>query len=103
MVKRREPQATAAKREPTAEQIEAFAAAADGGSVKASLVSVSKAALDPNANRDYKAIRVPFNEFEFSKLEELALLTGRTKLNLIRWAILKLAEDVQKEHQGGTI
>jgi hypothetical protein len=102
MVKRREPQATAARREPTAEQIEAFAAAADGGSVKTTSVAVSKPALDPNANRDYKAIRVPFNEFEFSKLEELALLTGRTKLNLIRWAMLKLAEDVQKEHQIST-
>lgn len=102
MVKRREPQATAARREPTAEQIEAFAAAADGGSVKGTSVAVSKPALDPNANRDYKAIRVPFNEFEFSKLEELASLTGRTKLNLIRWAMLKLAEEVQKEHQSST-
>lgn len=102
MVKRREPQATAARREPTAEQIEAFAAAADGGSVKGTSVAVSKPALDPNANRDYKAIRVPFNEFEFSKLEELASLTGRTKLNLIRWAMLKLAEEVQKEHQNST-
>jgi len=102
MVKRREPQATAARREPTAEQIEAFAAAADGGSVKATSVVASKPVLDPNANRDYKAIRVPFNEFEFSKLEELASLTGRTKLNLIRWAMLKLAEEVQKEHQNST-
>lgn len=102
MVKRREPQATAAKYEPTAEQIEAFAAAADGGSVKTIPEPAAKGALDPNANRDYKAIRVPFNEFEFSKLEELALLTGRTKLNLIRWAMLKLAEDVQKEHQNNT-
>ena len=96
MVKRREPQATAARREPTAEQIEAFAAAADGGSVKATSVTASKPALDPSAKRDHKAIRVPFNEFEFSKLEELALLTGRTKLNLIRWAILKLSEEQQE-------
>jgi len=102
MVKRREPQATPAKLTPTAEQIEAFAAAADGGSVKATSVVASKPVLDPNANRDYKAIRVPFNEFEFSKLEELASLTGRTKLNLIRWAMLKLAEEVQKEHQNST-
>lgn len=101
MVKRREPQATAARREPTAEQIEAFAAAADGGSVRSATIA-KKAELDPNANRDYKAIRVPFNEYEFAKLEELALLTGRTKLNLIRWAMLKLAEEVQKEHQSST-
>ena len=73
MVKRREPQATAARREPTAEQIEAFAAAADGGSVKSTSVTPSKPALDPNANRDYKAIRVPFNEFEFSKKDFIFL------------------------------
>ncbi len=102
MVKRREPQATAsARRQPTAEEIEAFAAAADGGSVRP-VTTAKKVELDPNANRDYKAIRVPFNEYEFAKLEELALLTGRTKLNLIRWAMLKLAEEVQKEHQNST-
>ncbi|ERS87052.1 hypothetical protein Q672_13285 [Marinobacter sp. EVN1] len=97
MVKRREPQATTnAKREPTPEQIEAFAAAADGGSPAKK--PTPKADLDPNANRDYKAIRVPFNEYEFTKLEELATKTGRTKLNVIRWAILKLAEEVQEGH-----
>lgn len=45
---------------------------------------------DPHAKRDFKAITVPFNEYEFNKLEELARRTGRTKLNLIRWAILKM-------------
>jgi hypothetical protein len=87
MVKRREP--TATQRKPTTAEIEAFAAGADGGQTTAP-------ALDPNANRDYKAIRVPFNEYEFSKLEELASKTGRTKLNVIRWAMLKLSEEVQK-------
>jgi hypothetical protein len=97
MVKRREPQAnTIAKRQPTAEQIEAFASAADGGATIEE--AETKPTLDPKAKRDYKAIRVPFNEFEYSKLDEVAKETGRTKLNVIRWAILKLAEDVQKEH-----
>jgi hypothetical protein len=86
MVKRREPPVTKA---PTAEAIEAFAAGADGG-------QQHTPDLDQNANRDYKAIRVPFNQYEFEKLEELAKKTGRTKLNVIRWAILKMAEN---QHQ----
>ncbi len=92
MVKRREPQATT-KREPTAEEVEAFAAAAEGGGGASK--KDTKPVLDPNANRDFKSIRVPFNQFEYSKLEEVATKTGRTKLNVIRWAIMKLAEDVQ--------
>ncbi len=93
MVKRREPRAlsSVAKQQPSPEQVEAFAAAADGGSRHQ-----PEQFLDPNAKRDYKAIRVPFNEYEFSKLEELAQRTGRTKLNAIRWAILKLSEEEEK-------
>ena len=49
-------------------------------------------AADPHAARNYKAIRVPFNAYEYGRLEALARSTGRTKLNAIRWAILKLAE-----------
>jgi predicted transcriptional regulator len=90
MVKRREPPVTATTTTATAEAIEAFAAGADGGKHQ------TKPDLDPNANRDYKAIRVPFNQYEFEKLEELAKKTGRTKLNVIRWAILKMAEE---QHQ----
>ncbi len=89
MVKRREPPVAAPTKAPTAEAIEAFAAGADGGQQQTP-------DLDPNANRDYKAIRVPFNQYEFEKLEELAKKTGRTKLNVIRWAILKMAEN---QHQ----
>lgn len=89
MVKRREPPVAANTRTPTEEAIEAFAAGADGGQ------QTEKSALDPNANRDYKAIRVPFNQYEFEKLEELAQKTGRTKLNVIRWAIMKMAEEPQ--------
>ncbi len=93
MVKRREP-TTLTKLHPTQEQIEAFASAADGGTFPARQEE-GKKILKTNANRDYKAIRVPFNEYEFSKLEELAIKTGRSKLNAIRWAILKLADEEQ--------
>lgn len=88
MVKRREPPAVSRAKEPTPEAIEAFAAAVDG--------IPERAAPEPKAKRDYKAIRVPFNEYEFEQLEVLANKTGRSKLNAIRWAILKMAEDVQK-------
>ena len=96
MVKRREPQASVKKEatKPTQEQIDAFAAAADGGSFNTKPPSKPKPkkTLDPNANRDFKAIRVPFNEYEFTELEKLAKRTGRSKLNAIRWAIMQLAK-----------
>lgn len=72
MVKRREP--ASVKRQPTEEEIEAFACGADGGATKPK--QEEKPALDPNAKREFKAIRVPFNEFEYSKLEALANKTG---------------------------
>jgi len=52
--------------------------------------TTTKRELDPHAKRDFKAITVPFNEYEFNKLEEIAKKNGRTKLNLIRWAILQI-------------
>ncbi|MGP5191897.1 hypothetical protein [Vreelandella alkaliphila] len=87
MVKRRAPRT---HQQPTPEQIEAFAAGVDGGSSPPA--SQEKEALDPDAKRDFKAIRVPFNEYEYRQLEALAKATGRTKLNAIRWAILQAAE-----------
>lgn len=95
MVKRREP--ASAKRQPTHEEIEAFASGADGGSPISK--PEKKTTALPNAKRDYKAIRVPFNEFEYSKLEEVANKTGRAKLNVIRWAILKLAEEIEESEK----
>jgi len=91
---RREPKAsstTTVKSQPSTKQIEAFAAAADGG-----IPEPERNPLNPNAKRDFKAIRVPFNEYEFLKLEEAIQETGRTKLNFIRYAVLKLAKEVQK-------
>ncbi|AKH70894.1 hypothetical protein IMCC21906_03257 (plasmid) [Spongiibacter sp. IMCC21906] len=49
--------------------------------------------MNPRAIRDYKAIRVPFNEYEYTMLEKLATKTGRSKLNAIRYAITKLANE----------
>ena len=50
--------------------------------------------LDPQANHDYKAIRVPFNEYEYRILQNAAEKSGRTKLNYIRWAILRQASEI---------
>lgn len=93
MVKRRDPQARASKIQPTPEQIEAFASGADSNTAPTEI----KHQPDPNAKRDFKAIRVPFNEYEYSILDEAAPKTGRTKLNFIRWAILKMAEDLREK------
>ncbi len=90
MVKRREP--ASAKRQPTPEEIEAFASGAEGGLKPAPKPGPK---LDPDANRDYKGIRVPFNEYEYRKLELITKKTGRTKLNAIRMAILKMAEELE--------
>ena len=95
MIRRRRP---TADRQPTAEAVEAFAAGADDN--PAPLAAPSAPApdtpvVDPHAARNYKAIRVPFNAYEYGRLEALARSTGRTKLNAIRWAILKLAEAEQ--------
>jgi hypothetical protein len=66
------------------DRIEAFANQADGGEVKKA---------DPNAPRDYKKINVPFNEYEYAILEEASDRTGRSKLNFLRWAMLKAAKE----------
>lgn len=89
MVKKREPRAA---RQPTREEIEAFAAGADGG-----VASAMQAPLDKNAKRDYKSIRMPFNQFEYEQLDAAAKAAGRTKVNFIRWAIAQLAEELQQE------
>ena len=86
MIRRRPP----AGHRPSVEEIEAFAAGADNSGAHAVASAVPPA--DPQAARNYKAIRVPFNAYEYGRLEALARRTGRTKLNAIRWAILKLAE-----------
>ena len=86
MIRRRSP----AIPPPSPEAVEAFAASANNGGARHAAADMPRS--DPHAARNYKAIRVPFNAYEFARLEALARRTGRTKLNAIRWAILKLAE-----------
>ena len=82
MIKRRE--STTQTVDPSlAKEIESFGSSIDMEEEPENL-------LDPDAKRDFKAIRVPFNEYEYRRLERVAQKTGRTKLNLIRWAILQL-------------
>jgi hypothetical protein len=94
MVKRREPKANLSviKPEPTAEQIEAFAAGVDGINLNNNPI-----ALDPNAPRKFKTISVPFNEYEYDQLLKGANLAGRSKLNFMRYAMLTLAKDLHEE------
>ncbi|WP_445369962.1 hypothetical protein ACH5Y9_25390 (plasmid) [Methylomonas sp. BW4-1] len=75
-------------------KIEQFAAGADGG---APIEHAKALELDQNANRDYKAMRVPFNQYEHEQLELGAKLSGRTKLNFMRYAMLKLSKELQEE------
>jgi len=92
MVKRRTPKASVqtASPEPTVDQIEAFAAGAEGGSHDKPKI------LDPDANRNFKTISLPFNEYEYEQLLKGARLTGRTKLNFVRYAMLKLSKELQE-------
>lgn len=81
MPKRREPGALA----PTNEQVEAFAAGAE----------LAPAKPDPAAPHDFKALRVGLNEYEYQILEEASRRAGRSKLNFIRYAVLKMAEELE--------
>lgn len=97
MVKRREPKANLSviKPEPTAEQIEAFASGVDGTNQKQEPI-----VLDPNASRKFKTMSVPFNEYEYEELIKGINLSGRSKLNFVRYAMLKLSKDLQQEAKG---
>ena len=92
MPKRREPALAIkeAPNTPTPAQIEAFAAGADGE------VTTQNAILDSDATRDFKSIRLPFNEYEYRQLEEASRRTGRSKLNFIRYAMLRLAAELSE-------
>ena len=71
-------------------EIEKFAAGAEGG-------AVSNVEVNQTAIRDYKAIRVPFNQYEYEQLEIGARLSGRSKLNFIRYAMLRMVKELQQE------
>jgi len=97
MVKRRIPKTTGlnlVKPQPTAEQIEEFAARAEGGT---QFEKTKAHEPDPDAIRDFKAMRVPFNEYEYEQLVKGAKLSGRSRLNFMRYAMLKLAKELQED------
>ncbi len=71
------------------EQIEKFTAGADGEAVK-------PAELDKNAKRTFKAMQVVFNEWEFKRLEAACEATGRSKLGFVRFALLKVIDEILK-------
>lgn len=96
MVKRREPQASVAsivRREPTKEQVEAFAAAADGK------IELSKDKF--LSKKAFKSIRLSLSEDEYSQLHEAAKKSGRTKLSFIRRAIVEKAEALLERNEKG--
>lgn len=49
-----------------------------------------------DSKRDYKAIRVPFNQYEYELLEKLCKDTNRSKLNMIRYALIFYNENQEK-------
>jgi hypothetical protein len=81
MVKRRQPKLTEA-------HIESFANQADkiGGDF-----------LNPKAPRNYKSIAIPFNEYEFKKLNFACEKTGRSKNGLIRYLLLQCAKQLEEK------
>jgi hypothetical protein len=83
MVKIRERKTTSPAKDKAIEQ---FGNEADGATPQ----------INPNAKRDFKSIRVPFNEFEYEKLAKAAALSGRSKLNFLRHAMLKLASEEEQ-------
>lgn len=92
MVKRREQKITPSsieKKEPTAAEVEAFANQADG--------VVPKKELDKDAPKNFKKMTFPFNEYEYQELLKGVNLSGRGKLNFIRYAMLKLVKELEKE------
>ena len=95
MVKRRRPKASAEDFAPTEEQVNRFAAGADLGTRPK---TKRQSPLNPTTRsaRNFKAIRVPFNEAEFNALTDLAEMTGRSKLDAIRFVI---AEQVKREQR----
>jgi hypothetical protein len=78
-----------------AKAIDQFVSQADsvGGGIEQPL----QRQLDPNAPRTFKGIRVPFNECEHSQLEEAVKISGRSKLNHIRFALQKYHAGLKKE------
>lgn len=76
-------------------KIDKFISSADSELKQINIFQIPK--LDRNAKRDFNAVKVPFNEYEYTNLEFAAEITGRSKLNFIRYAILKEAENLKNK------
>jgi hypothetical protein len=63
-------------------------------SIDDSVVNYSESVknLDKDASRRYKAIQVPFNQYEYEVLVALCDRTNRSKLNMIRHALISYFE-----------
>ncbi len=81
MVKKREP-----SKEVNKQDLEAFASAADSDVV----------VLDPNAKRDHLKFNVGLNAYEQKIIDEAAAKAGRSRVNFVRYAAMKLAEEMEK-------
>ena len=91
-IKKRSPVVDSLTKDIKAEQVEKFAAGADGG-------AVSQAVPDQNAIRKFKCLSVPLNQYEHEQLVIGARLSGRSKLNFIRHAMLKMTKNLQLEEE----
>ena len=80
------------KQNPTEQDIEKFASLADE-----SLNRESATKPNPRAPRKYKSIAIPFNQYEFEKLEWLCEQSGMSKNAVIRYLILKHAKELERE------
>ena len=81
---------TAVTKTPTPEQVEAFAAGAESETPVIQSV-------DPTAPRNFKALKLGLNEYEYQILEEASRKAGRSKLNFIRHAMLTMAKEVDSK------
>ena len=80
------------QQQPSEQEVEKFASLADAGKGKDLATGPN-----PRAPRNYKSIAVPFNEYEFQKLEWLCEQTGMSKNAIIRYLILTHAKELERE------
>ena len=66
------------KKSPTPDEVEAFAAGAEAA------LQVEQT-TDPTAPRNFKALKLGLNEYEYEILEGASRSAGRSKLNFIRF------------------
>ena len=76
----------AANKSPTPDEIEAFAAGAEAA-------PEIEQTIDPTAPRNFKALKLGLNEYEYQILEDASRRAGRSKLNFIRHAMLTMAKE----------